>query len=310
MRDRFPLRLSRLLPIVLIWLAKAAADPAPGQRRHGPKTPVPDLLPWRFDPLPPGFSLVTHNDWRAAGGQPVDHFMLSDGLASVSVYVEAGNPREGLEGGTHIGAIYAGGRRVSGHQITVVGGVPPEAVATVLAGIRHVPGGPAMIEETGLVVSVQGDLAEVEGQPRSSCGSCAAKGTCGTSLLARYLGPRRLLLRTHNPIRARPGERVVIGLSEGSLLEASILAYLVPLVAMIGGAVAGAFIAERLAPAYTQVLSAVTGLGGLAAALVWLVGFIRARSLDERYRPRILRRFAPDPDESTRDFPTIPLGDR
>ena len=86
---------------------------------------------------PPGFSLVVHNDWRATGGQPVDHFMLSDGLASVSIYVEAGDPREGLEGGTHIGAVHAVGKRVAGHQITVVGEVPPETVETVLAGIRH-----------------------------------------------------------------------------------------------------------------------------------------------------------------------------
>jgi len=160
-----------------------------------------------------------------------------------------------------------------------------------------------MIEETGRVISVQGDLAEVEGQPRSSCGGCTVKGTCGTSLLARYFGPKRLLLRAHNPIGARPGERVVIGLSEGSLLEASILAYLLPLLAMIGGAMTSALVAERLAPAYTQILSAVTGLGGLAAALAWLVGFIRARSLDERYRPRILRRLSTGPGESPRVSP-------
>lgn len=152
-----------------------------------------------------------------------------------------------------------------------------------------------MIEETGLVVSVRGDLAEVEGQARSGCGSCAVEGTCGTSLLARYFGPKRLLLRAHNPIGARPGERVVIGLPESALLEASVLAYLVPLLAMIGGVVVGVFVAERLVPAYTQILSALTGLGGLAASLAWLVGFIRSRSLDERYRPRILRRLATGP---------------
>jgi len=154
-----------------------------------------------------------------------------------------------------------------------------------------------VIEETGLVISVQDDLAEVEGQPRSGCGSCAVEGTCGTSLLARYFGSKRLLLRAHNAIGAKPGERVVIGSSEGNLLEASVLAYLVPLLAMIGGAVAGVFVAERLAPVYTQVLSAVTGLSGLAAALAWLVGFIRAKSLDARYRPRILRRLSTDPGE-------------
>jgi len=48
------------------------------------------------------------------GVLPAEHFILSDGLASVSVYVEAGNPREGLEGGTHIDAVHAISKRVSG----------------------------------------------------------------------------------------------------------------------------------------------------------------------------------------------------
>lgn len=153
-----------------------------------------------------------------------------------------------------------------------------------------------MIEETGVVVSVQGDLAEVAGQARSSCGGCAVKGACGTSLLARYFGPKRLLLQASNSIGARPGERVIIGLPEGALLEVSVLAYLVPLAALVGGAVAGAFVV-RLAPAYTQLVSVITGVGGLAAALTWLVGFIHAKSLDERYRPRILRSLGMGPGE-------------
>lgn len=255
-----------------------------------------------------------HDDWRAAGGQPVDHFVLSDGLASVSVYVET-NPREGLEGSTRIGAVHAVGRRVSGYQVTVVGEVPAVTVETYRHPAR--PGGAAVIEETGVVVSVRGELAEVEGQPRSACGGCAVNGACGTSLLARYLGPRRLSLQARNAVGARPGERVVIGLPEGALLEASVLAYLVPLSALVGGAVAGAFVAGFIAPAYTEVLSVVTGLGGLAAALTWLVGFIRAKSSDGRYQPRILRRLAlgaypGEPPEvspgsllqaSSRDFP-------
>jgi len=171
-----------------------------------------------------------------------------------------------------------------------------------------------VIEETGLVISVRGDLAEVEGQARSGCGSCAVEGTCGTSLLARYFGPRRLLLQAHNPIGAGPGERVVVGLPKSALLEASVLAYLVPLLAMIGGAVVGAFVAERLVPAYTQLLSVVTGVGGLAASLAWLVGFIRTKSLDERYRPRILRRLGAgvgeSPEVSPRSLLVTPMRGR
>lgn len=147
-----------------------------------------------------------------------------------------------------------------------------------------------MIEETGVVVTVQGVMAEVEAQRRSTCGGCAVNGACGTSLLERYLGRKRSLVRALNAIGAVPGDRVVIGVPEGALLTASFVAYLVPLSAMIGGAIAGAQISGLLAPAYEQELSILAGLGSLIAALVWLVRFGRTKSSEQRYQPRILRR--------------------
>jgi sigma-E factor negative regulatory protein RseB len=113
------------------------------RRRRRPskaKGAAPDSLPWRFDSLPPGFVLVMHKDWLDAGGRPVDQLVLSDGLASVSVYVES-DPQERLVGGTSIGAVHAVGDHLFGHQITVVGEVPLETVEEVLAGIRLTAGG-------------------------------------------------------------------------------------------------------------------------------------------------------------------------
>jgi sigma-E factor negative regulatory protein RseC len=147
-----------------------------------------------------------------------------------------------------------------------------------------------VIEEIGVVVSVDGDMAEVEGQRRSTCGSCAVNGACGTSLIDRYLGRKRSLLRAYNPIGAGPGDPVVLGVPEGALLEASFVAYLVPVLAMIGGAIAGDYTAGRLAPAYAQAMSVLGGLGALAAAIWWLGRFSRAKSADDPYRPRILGR--------------------
>jgi len=62
------------------------------------------------------------------------------------------------------------------------------------------------------------------------------------------------------------------------------------LLSMIGTAMVGAQVAYHLAPPYAEGVSALAGLGGLALALAWLVGVGRAKSSDERYRPRILRR--------------------
>ena len=105
-------------------------------------TAKPDALPdearfWRFEPLPAGFKLVMYDHWPDAGDHPVEHFVLSDGLASVSVYIENGD-QDGLQGGSRIGAIHAVGGQVAGHQITVVGEVPAGTVEAVLAGISRV----------------------------------------------------------------------------------------------------------------------------------------------------------------------------
>jgi serine protease Do len=172
-----------------------------------------------------------------------------------------------------------------------------------------------MIEQTGVVISVQGEVAEVQAERRGACGGCAADGSCGPSLVARYLGRKPSLLRAHNPIGATSGDRVVVGLPEGTLLRASFLAYLAPLVCMMGAAIAGDQIARLLFPAHVEGLSVLAGVGGLAAALLWLAP-LGAFPLNEQNAPRILRpagRFgeslaepAPQPDLARK--PPLGLG--
>ena len=96
-----------------------------------------------------------------------------------------------------------------------------------------------MIEETGIVLGVIGDWADVETRRQGACGSCSANGACGTSLLARYLGSKPLLLRAQNRAGAAPGDLVVVGVPEDGLVRASLAAYLVPLLGLILGGLAG-----------------------------------------------------------------------
>lgn len=146
-----------------------------------------------------------------------------------------------------------------------------------------------MIEETGIVVAARGDLAEVQCERRSTCGSCGANGACGTSLLDRHLGRRPLLLTVHNPVGARAGDEVVVGVPEEALLSASFAAYLVPLLALFAGALAGAGV-EDLGAGASGLLQVAGGFAGLAVGLAWLARFSRARGADPRYRAVILRR--------------------
>lgn len=95
---------------------------------------------WEFGWIPDGFELRDHN-WH---GMPVDnekveHWVFSDGLATVSVYIEAleKGRQEGLEGVSNMGAVNAMGRTVNGHHITVVGEVPRKTVEQLAMGIRQ-----------------------------------------------------------------------------------------------------------------------------------------------------------------------------
>jgi sigma-E factor negative regulatory protein RseC len=146
-----------------------------------------------------------------------------------------------------------------------------------------------MIEETGIVTTCQGEFAEVQTQRSSACGACASKGACGTSVLSQLLGDKPTIFRVRNPLGARPGERVVIGLEQSALTQAAMAAYLVPVGALIGGAVLLQGLAERLG-LHTELLAILGGAAGLAISLFWLRRHGRRLRDDQRFQAVILRR--------------------
>jgi sigma-E factor negative regulatory protein RseB len=96
---------------------------------------------WVFAKLPQGFSVNLHERYYAQQDEDdaiVHHFVLSDGLASLSVFVEKIVPGEGgLRGGSRMGAVSAWGAQIDGHQVTGVGEVPLLTLREVLAGLHQ-----------------------------------------------------------------------------------------------------------------------------------------------------------------------------
>jgi len=80
----------------------------------------PEQAAWTFRGLPNGFEVRSYRDEPARSRQ---HFILSDGLAVMSVYIE---PAESgaLNGFSNLGAAHLYGEQRHGHQITVVGEMP------------------------------------------------------------------------------------------------------------------------------------------------------------------------------------------
>jgi sigma-E factor negative regulatory protein RseB len=91
---------------------------------------------WAVGKLPPGFRLtITRMQAMAGSHALVRHMVYSDGLASVSVFIEP-KPAQAMHGLGRVGSASAYSIDFDGHQITAVGEVPPvtvESIATAMA---------------------------------------------------------------------------------------------------------------------------------------------------------------------------------
>lgn len=93
---------------------------------------------WQFGWLPKGFRLNVHNQRSVNSKIPkIDHYVISDGLASISVYVENLTGESGLSGNSQMGAVNAYGHQIDGFQVTAVGEVPAITTEKVAAGLQR-----------------------------------------------------------------------------------------------------------------------------------------------------------------------------
>lgn len=94
------------------------------------KTKVKKSMGWKVMKVPPGFvSEVKRHHKMTMSAMPVEHLMYSDGLSSVSVFVEKQMKNsKNLVGGSTMGAVNAYGRAVGKYHVTVVGEVPHATV--------------------------------------------------------------------------------------------------------------------------------------------------------------------------------------
>ena len=92
-----------------------------------------ESVPLSFTSLPPGFS-ISRSEARDDGGY---HVVVSDGLASVSIFAEPHEEGEpALAGLSRLGGVSAFGVRLENHHVTVVGEVPEAAVTAIGEAVR------------------------------------------------------------------------------------------------------------------------------------------------------------------------------
>ena len=99
---------------------------------------------WRATELPDGFMLAAvRSKGGTATAQPMEQLVYSDGLASVSVFIEPGvAAAEQAEGRSRIGAANAYTTTMEGRLVTAVGEVPVKTAKMIALSVRPVSGTP------------------------------------------------------------------------------------------------------------------------------------------------------------------------
>ncbi|MDD2603942.1 MAG: SoxR reducing system RseC family protein [Desulfobacterales bacterium] len=132
-----------------------------------------------------------------------------------------------------------------------------------------------MATEEGIVTRVNGVLAEVRTLKSEACAACNAKEFC-------HDGGREMTVSVLNSAKARIGDRVRLEIATGAFVKAMFLLYIVPVLALLAGALAGLAISGDEA-------AALGALAGFAVSVV-LVRVIGRRMGDmAAYQPRIVR---------------------
>jgi sigma-E factor negative regulatory protein RseB len=104
---------------------------------------------WEAMRLPPGFRMANQSTQSLPGSkEPVAHLVFTDGVASVSVFVE---PRKAdsatQQGAQRVGSSSAFSTIVDGHQVTAVGEVPPNTVQFIAKQVKATSAKPAPVAQ-------------------------------------------------------------------------------------------------------------------------------------------------------------------
>jgi sigma-E factor negative regulatory protein RseB len=114
------------------WLRE---DPAPAVTAEGPGV-------WNNAPLPPGFHLAAQTAQMMPGVTvPVTHLVFSDGVATVSVFIQTevfhDAPNQVGAAMAQVGSSSAFTSVRSGHKYVALGEVPPATVRFIIEGLMH-----------------------------------------------------------------------------------------------------------------------------------------------------------------------------
>lgn len=145
----------------------------------------------------------------------------------------------------------------------------------------------AMIEELAVVVKTENRQVWVESAQNSACGGCQQKASCTTSALGSVI--KKKSVPVDSCVQLKTGDKVIVAIDENLLLRASLLLYLVPLIALFTGAgIADWLLADNAR--YADLWIAGSALLGFLLIL-WLINKAQSLLILNYYsRPVVVRK--------------------
>lgn len=133
-------------------------------------------------------------------------------------------------------------------------------------------------QQEGIVLEVTDNhMAKVKTSRHNDCENC---GACP--------GNSALILDARNDLGAKPGQRVAIEVREVNMLKAAFIVYILPLIAIFIGVVAGGTFAEHSGyqPLWFQIIG---GTVAFILSVVYIKFFDSAARSDVKMQPTIIR---------------------
>lgn len=139
-----------------------------------------------------------------------------------------------------------------------------------------------MIEQRAQVLAVAPGRIWVTTERTGGCGANSACATAALGRLWSYRDPVPLCVPTDLPLQA--GDEVILGIAEHALLQGAWRLYLLPLIALLLGALAGRWLIGG------EPATILLGILGLVAGLRWARRCSRDTSAADNYQPVVLSR--------------------
>ena len=141
--------------------------------------------------------------------------------------------------------------------------------------------------EQGIVIKTTSGSAWVKTVKSADCKGCTARGACHSQGNSAQMEVEAL-----NEAGAKVGDRIVLLFETSSLLKATFLLYVFPILLLMIGAFCGQEVAPHL-DINPSCFAVITGFSFFVAAVLFIKVRANRMALKKEYRPKIIKILAP-----------------